>query len=51
MQTHRVSCVNTFIVGAETGLGYYDIRYEVNMKDVAGTVNTPRILIITTFGY
>lgn len=51
MQTHRVSRVNTFIIGAETRPGYYVIRYEVNMKDVAGTINTPRILIITAFGY
>ena len=51
MQTHGVSRVNTFIIGAETSLGYYDVRHEVNMENVAGTINTPRILIITAFGY
>ena len=51
MQTHGVSRVNTFIIGPETRLGYYVIRYEVKMEDVAGAINTPRILIITAFGY
>lgn len=51
MQTHRVSRVNTLVIGAETRPGYYVIRYKVNMEDVAATINTPRILIITAFGY
>lgn len=51
MQAHRESRMNLFVIGGETRAGNYEIRYKVNMEDVAATVNTPRILIVTAFGY
>lgn len=51
IQAHWVSRVDPFVIGRETRFSIYVIRYKVNVEDVAATVNTPRILIGTAFGY
>ena len=43
--------IGCFVVGEETRVGNWPISYKADVECVAVTVDAPRIVIITTFGY
>ena len=46
MRADIICLMNSFIISSETRVGYRMIRHKIHIKDVAVTVNTPRVLII-----
>ena len=43
--------IDSFVIGKESSVGNRRISYKANVEYVAVTVDTPRIVIITTFRY
>ena len=46
MRADIICFMDSFIISSETRVGYRMIRHKIHIKDVAVTVNTPRVLII-----
>ena len=44
-----ICLMDSFIISSETRVGYRMIRHKIHIKDVAVTVNTPRVLMIAAF--
>ena len=44
-----ICLMDSFIISSETRVGYRMIRHKIYIKDVAVTVNTPRVLMIAAF--
>ena len=46
MRADIICFMDSFIISSETRVGYRMIRHKIYIKDVAVTVNTPRVLIM-----
>ena len=49
MRADIICFMDSFIISSETRVGYRIIRHKIYIKDVAVTVNTPRVLMIAAF--
>ena len=49
MRADNICFLDSFIISSETRVGYRMICHKIHIKDVAVTVNTPRVLMIAAF--